>query len=228
MTEARLSPATAVPDRAADVASAACPVLLVPPLVEVLRQVPDFRSNQGKRYPLEAILALGVAATLCGYDSYSAIAEWGKNYGAELARALGFKNGKTPSVGTLFTVFSQVDKEALQRALTGWNEEVLRSLGHSKEYLVALSIDGKTLRGTRTQQIHAGGTPFVESHLLAAVSHGLGLCVGQQPVSCKENEITAMSSLLPDLVLKGRVLTMDALLTQKEIAREIVVKGGTS
>ena len=37
----------------------------VPPLLHVLKQVPDFRSKQGKRYPLEAILALGIAATLC-------------------------------------------------------------------------------------------------------------------------------------------------------------------
>ena len=77
----------------------------VPPLLHVLKQVPDFRSKQGKRYPLEAILALGIAATLCGYNSYGAMAEWGKNDGGELAQALGFANGKTPSVGTLFTVF---------------------------------------------------------------------------------------------------------------------------
>jgi hypothetical protein len=200
----------------------------IPPLVEALKQVPDFRSKHGKRYPLEAILALGIAATLCGYDSYSAMSEWGRNYGPDLAVALGFKNGKTPSVGTFFAVFSQVDKAALQKVLTEWNEQVLLALGHAKEDLVALSIDGKTLRGTRAQQVHAGGTPVVESHLLAAVSHGLGLCVGQQAVSSKENEIAAMKSLLSDLLVKGRVLTMDALLTQKDIARQIVLKGGSS
>jgi hypothetical protein len=207
----------------------------VPPLFEALKQIPDFRSKHGRRYQLESVLALAIAATLCGYDSYGAMAEWGKNYGVDLAADLGFKNGTTPSVGTLHTVFSKVDKAALQTALTDWTEQVLLVLEHGKggdtkekKGFVALSVDGKTLRGTRTQQVHSGGTPVVESHLLAAVSHGLGLRVGQQAVSSKENEIVAMKSLLSDLVLKGRVLTMDALLTQKNIAREIVLKGGNS
>lgn len=73
------------------------------PLVEVLAEVPDFRKSQGRRHPLGAVLALAFAATLCGYKSYGAMAQWGKNDGSELAQALGFQDGKTPSVGTLFT-----------------------------------------------------------------------------------------------------------------------------
>ena len=122
----------------------------VPPLVEALKQVPDFRSKHGKRYPLESVLALGVAATLCGYNSYGAMAEWGKNYGLELAQALGFTKGKTPAVGTLFSVFSQVDKQALEAVLSAWNEQVLAALGQKAPHpIAALSVDGKTLRAER-------------------------------------------------------------------------------
>ena len=71
------------------------------PLIEVLSEVTDLRKSQGKRYPLGAILALACAATLWGYKSYGAMAEWGKNYGEALAQALGFRSGKTPSVGHL-------------------------------------------------------------------------------------------------------------------------------
>lgn len=63
---------------------------------------------------------------------------------------------------------------------------------------------------------------------LSAVRHGLGLTRGQEAVSTKENEIPAMKRLLDHLVIKGEVLTMDALLTQKEIARKIVTKGGNT
>ncbi len=188
----------------------------VPPLLEALKQVPDFRSKHGKRYRLESVLALGVAAILCGYNSYGAMAEWGKNYGIELAQALGFSKGKTPSVGTLFSVFSQVDKQALEAVLGAWNEQVLAALGQP----IALSVDGKTLRGSRRQQA-------VESHLLSAVSHGLGLCLHQSALTQKENEIVALNRVLGDLLLKGRVLPMDALLTQKDVARRIVLKGGS-
>jgi hypothetical protein len=45
------------------------------PLIEVLAEMPDFRSHQGKRPPLAAILALVCSALLCGYRSYTAMAE---------------------------------------------------------------------------------------------------------------------------------------------------------
>ncbi len=79
------------------------------PLVEVLAEVPDVRKSQGRRYELGPVLALACAAMLCGYTGYVAMADWGKNYGQELAQALGFKNGKTPAVGTLFNIFSLLD-----------------------------------------------------------------------------------------------------------------------
>jgi hypothetical protein len=193
----------------------------VPPVLEALKQVPDFRSRHGRRYSLETILALSVAAMLCGYNTYGAMAEWGKNYGADLAGALGFERGRTPSVGTLFTVFSQVDKHALHQALFAWNEQVLASLPGGCAPWQATSVDGKTLRGSAKQQA-------LDPHLLSAVRHGLGLTCGQEAVSDKENEIPAMKRLLQGLVVKGQVFTMDALLTQKDVARQIVSKGGSS
>jgi hypothetical protein len=193
----------------------------VPSLLDALGQVPDFRRRQGRRYLLACILALGVAAILCGYDTYGAMAQWGKNYGSELAQALGFKNGRTPSVGTLFTVFSRVDKDALTRVIFEWNRQVLRSLPASDSGWPANSVDGKTLRGSARQGA-------LDPHLLSAVRHGLGLTLGQEAVSDKENEITAMKRLLSGLVLKGEVWTMDALLTQKDIALQIVRAGGST
>ena len=64
----------------------------LPSLWDYLLKVADFRKNQGKRYQLASILVLGIVATLCGYKSYGAMAEWGENYGAELAKKLGMKN----------------------------------------------------------------------------------------------------------------------------------------
>ena len=191
-----------------------CPVLL-----ELLAEIPDFRQAQGRRHPLPAILALSVAAMLCGYRSYSAIAEWGRNYGTEMLRALGFTHDTAPCAATLNTILRGLDREAVERVLARWAEGVVAVTVAPPEALEAIAIDGKTLRGSRRQR--APG-----AHLLSALGHRLGLTVGQQAVADKTNEIGAIHDVLGAVVLQNRVITMDALLTQREVAQQIVDGGG--
>jgi len=186
-------------------------------LIEVFSAIPDFRQAQGKRHPLPAILALAAAAMLCGYRSYSAIAEWGRNYGQALATALGFSNGKTPCAATLHTVFRHLDKQRFEAQLGRWAEAVLSAT--PTPALEAEAIDGKSLRGSQKQ----GATG---AHLLSVVSHRLGLTLLQSGVPDKINEIGAVNELLAGLILKGRVITIDALLTQRKLAEAILARGG--
>jgi predicted transposase YbfD/YdcC len=189
------------------------------PLIEVFAEIPDFRRCRGNRHPLPAILSLACCAMLCGYRSYSAIAEWGRNYGARIAQALGFTHN-TPCAATLHTVFRHVDRDAVEATLGAWAEEVVVSTPSAPSAgEAAVALDGKTLRGARKQ-----GAPGV--HLLSALSHHLGLTLAQQAVDDKTNEITQVETVLHHLVVQGRVCTMDALLTQRHVAQTIVEKGG--
>jgi predicted transposase YbfD/YdcC len=189
------------------------------PLIEVLAAIPDVRSRRGKRHPLSAILAMACCAMLCGYRSYSAIAEWGRNYGTSIAHALGFTHN-TPCAATLHTVFRHVDRDDLEERLGTWAESVVVSTpAASSAGEVAVALDGKTLRGSQKQ-----GAPGV--HLLSALSHHVGLTLTQQAVDAKTNEITQVETVLRQIVLKDRVVTMDALLTQRHVAQTIVDKGG--
>src|SRR5215216_69054 len=188
-------------------------------LVEVLADIPDFRQSRGKRHPLQAVLSLAIAAMLCGYKSYSAIAEWGRNYGQEFANALGFTSGKSPCASTLHNIFRSLDRQLFESKLGLWFEAVMADSPGECERLEVISFDGKTLRGSRKQ-----GAPA--AHLLSALGQRLGLTVAQQAVDDKTNEITVMTGMLKDLILENRVITMDALLTQRAIADEIVNRGG--
>jgi predicted transposase YbfD/YdcC len=81
--------------------------------------------------------------------------------------------------------------------------------------LEGLAADGKTLRGSRKQGA-------IDVHLLSIVSHRLGLTLKQQAVSDKTNEIPVLPDILKNLALAGKVLTMDALNTQRETAQTII------
>ena len=185
------------------------------PLVELLGEIPDFRQASGKRYPLAAILALACAAMLCGYRSYGAIAEWGRNYGRELVAALGFRNGQTPCASTLHWVFRHLDCAQFESQLGRWTETVMRAYPPSAEQTEGIAIDGKTLRGSQKQ-----GAPG--AHLLSALSHRLGITLAQQAVADKSNELFQIEDVLEALVLAGRIVTTDALHTQRYVAETIL------
>lgn len=193
----------------------------VRPLVEVLAEIEDPRCARGKQHPITAILSLAVVATLGGAKGYTAIAEWGRNHGGSLALALGFTRPKTPCASTFCLIFRSIDRQAFERALAGWAEGVLAATPRSPGEWEAVAIDGKTLRGSKKQGA-------LDVHLLSVLSQRLGLTLFQQAVADKTNEIGAMQELLSALVLEGRVVTMDALLCQREIARTIREKGGTT
>ena len=86
--------------------------------------------------------------------------------------------------------------------------------------LVGVAVDGKAVRGAK----RADGT---KTQLLAALRHDTGMVIGQRNVeNDKTNEILAFAPLLEPLALSGRVVTADAIHTQKTAARLVVGKGG--
>ena len=117
-------------------------------------------------------------------------------------------------------MFRHVERDTLEAKLGAWAEQVVVSLPTAPSAgEAAIALDGKTLRGSRKQ-----GAPGV--HVLSALSHRLGLTLAQQAVDDKTNEITQVEAMLRQLVLKDRVVTMDALLTQRHVAQTIVHAGG--
>ncbi len=187
------------------------------PLMEIVAEIEDPRAARGRRHSLGAILGLVCVATLCGYRSYSAMAEWGHNYGGEIMTRLGFGHAP-PCAATLHRVLRDLDRAQVERAVGAWAQGVLAALLRENG-VEAIAIDGKRLRGSYKQ-----GAPC--THVLSAVSQRLGLTLTQEGVARKTNEITAVQRVLRGLVLEGRVVTVDALLTQRAIARTIVERGG--
>jgi predicted transposase YbfD/YdcC len=113
----------------------------------------------------------------------------------------------------------RVDREILEAKLGAWAESLLGEAPGPQGVEDAIAIDGKTLRGSQKQ-----GAPGV--HLLSALAHRVGVPLAQQAVDDKTNEIPVALDLLCHLGLEGRIITMDALLTQRQIAQQIVAARG--
>jgi hypothetical protein len=192
----------------------------VPPLVEALAEVADRRRPRGRRHPLVAILSLACLAMLCNCDSLNAIAQWGRDQGAGVAARLGFTRARTPCVATLHRVFRRLDREQFEGVIGRWAERVCAAAGRPGA-LDAIALDGKTVRGSRTPDVPA-------VHLLSALSQRVGVTLAQAAVPDATNEIPTALEVLAGLVLEGRVVTVDALLTQRELAATVRQKGGTT
>jgi predicted transposase YbfD/YdcC len=192
----------------------------VPPLAAYLAAIPEYRAARGRRHGLLPLLLLVCVAMLCGARGQSGIAAWGRDYGQPWLRRLGFTRGDGPSQPTLSRLFAGVAYAAVEAALGAWAERALRLCPPpGRGELEGVALDGKTLRGSRKRG--AAG-----AHLLAALSHRLGVVLGQVAVADKTNEIGAAGAFLLTLALEGRVVTADALLTQRGLARAILDRGG--
>jgi len=185
-------------------------------LMTALMGLKDSRDARGLRYALVTILVFVILAKLSGEDFLRGIAQWVFEHAKELAEILGLAKVQAPH----YTTFGRILGHAVDVAHF---EQITRDFfaglpGAGQTILIAL--DGKTLRGT----IPLGATQGV--HLLAAYFPGEGLVMAQVEVGQKENEIPAAPRVLGMLNVRGKIVTADALLTQRKISVQIVEAGG--
>ena len=181
-------------------------------LIEALADVPDPRDPRGLVHPLTAVLGLTVVALLAGMASLEAIAQFGRDRGAPLAFALGFRRARTPNKSALSKLFRRLDPTRVEAALARW--VAARGIDDG-----VVCLDGKTLRGSA-----GGGLPGV--HLLAAYAPRAAAVLGQLRVDAKTNEHKAALELLGVLPLRGKVVTADAMFTHRDVCDAIGAGGG--
>jgi predicted transposase YbfD/YdcC len=183
-------------------------------LVEHFAALEDPRQAAKVLYPLPEILLLLLSATLAGADDCVEIELWGREQLAFLRRFLPYKHG-IPSHDTLTGVLAALDPALFKACFVRWVE----GLCEVEPDLIA--IDGKTSRRT-----HARSKEREPLHLVSAWASRQRLVLGQEAVTGKSNEITAIPLLLERLALKGALVTIDAIGAQVEIARTILECGG--
>ena len=181
-------------------------------LFECLSEVPECRRARGKRYPLNTVLALAVAARLAGYRGVTAFAQFAALLSQDQLKAVGAfyspsrQRYTAPSITTFHNILAALAPETLDNAIGRWTGQ--HSTAHTP-----VAMDGKDLRGASKQ------TKDGRRMMVAAVEHGSGLVLGQKEIDSKTNEIPVVRDLSSSLDLAGRTVTLDAMHAQHDTAR---------
>lgn len=183
-------------------------------LYEALLSVKDKRKARGKRYALATVLTLSVLAKLGGEDTPEGMAEWVKHRAKDLQARLGLKREQMPHAVTYRRILGlAIDIQAFEQVVGAFFRQC-------QQHAEQLAIDGKTLRGT----IESGQTRGI--HLLAVYAVKAGVVLQQVNVLSKENEISAAPKVLTGVEVKDKVVTGDAMFTQRDLSTQIVEAHG--
>lgn len=183
-------------------------------LLNYLTIIQDPRLERKKLHILSDVLFLSVCASLCGCDTWEDIYDFASIREEWLKHYIELKNG-IPSADTIARVFSLIEPSEFEAAFRKW----VCSLYVLKETGQIIAIDGKRVRG-------AYGEGKSAIHMVGAFATESGLALAQVKTADKSNEITAIPELLDALMLKGCIVTLDAMGCQRAIVEKIISKEG--
>jgi hypothetical protein len=167
-------------------------------------------------YPLWTLVAIGVLAHLCSAPrGQKEWAKFAKGLSQSQRRALGVRpqpDGRhpAPSQSTFCRMMKHIDDDKLEKIFLQTQEQ-LRGPAPRDELIV---LDGKEPR-------HGGGHA-----VLTAVTVPSQYYLGSAIVDEKTNEIPVARELFQKLDLDGRTVSLDALHTQDQTARALVLEHG--
>jgi len=187
---------------------------------EVLRhfeELDDPRSAINLQHPLVCVVVIALMAVLAGANGPTAIARWAALKEDLLAEVLNLPNG-VPRKDVFRRVLMALAPAAFQACFANWlrslREAAAASSGVERP---VLAIDGKTARRSHDRKNGLGAL-----HSVSVWASEFGLSLGQVACAEKSNEITAIPELLRLVDIKGAIITIDAMGTQKAIAGQII------
>ena len=183
-------------------------------IIEIMGQIPDPRRGNGIRHKLIDVIIIGILAILCGYDEYTEMELFGEMKKKWLSSFLELPHG-IPSHDTFGDIFAAINPKALHKCFGEWVETIRERISGE-----IIALDGKSIRRSKDNVNGKRAT-----HIVSAWASTNRLVLGQLACEEKSNEITAIPELLKLLEIKGCIVTIDAMGTQKDIAKSIVDAG---
>ncbi|MGZ3304196.1 MAG: ISAs1 family transposase [Isosphaeraceae bacterium] len=189
-------------------------------IVVHFQELEDPRSTINQRHPLTSVLVIALLAVLAGAGGPTAIARWAAMKQEFLVCVLALPNG-IPRKDVFRRVLMALKPAAFQTCFTNWLRSLrAEAVAQTGVEQPILAVDGKTLRRS-----HDGDKGLGALHSVSIWASEYGLSLGQTACAEKSNEITAIPELLRLVDIKGGIITIDAMGTQKAIAETIIAEG---
>ena len=189
-------------------------------IVVHFQELEDPRSTINQRHPLTSVLVIALLAVLAGAGGPTAIARWAALKQDLLLRVLDLPKG-IPRKDVFRRVLMALKPTAFQACFANWVRSLrAEAVAQTGVEQPVLAVDGKTARRSHD---HNKGLGALHSVTVWASEYGLSL--GQMACAEKSNEITAIPELLRLVDIKGGIITIDAMGTQKVIAEQVIAGG---
>lgn len=184
-------------------------------LLEKLSSIEDFRITNKCQHKLSDILLIGLLTYLSNGEDYEDMVLFAESHYDFVKQYCSLANG-IPSHDTFNRVFKHLHPSILHELLNAYGKEVLSILSEKQ-----ICIDGKKLKGVSPSS--KGNQGFYIVNAWVAEN---GLCIGQEKVEDKSNEITAIPKIISQLDIENAVVSIDAIGCQRNITSQIIEQKG--
>jgi predicted transposase YbfD/YdcC len=193
------------------------PGTTVDEIIAHFNQLEDPRSSINRQHPLVSVVVIALMAVLAGAGGPTAIARWADTKKEFLLTVLPLPAG-VPRKDVFRRVLMLLNPVAFQACFCNWLQALrAKAAAASGVDQPVFAVDGKTARRSHDRAQGLGAL-----HAVSVWASEFGLSLGQVACAEKSNEITAIPDLLALVDIKGAIITIDAMGTQKAIAEQII------
>ncbi len=180
-------------------------------------ELEDPRSTVNLQHPLDSVVVIALMAVLAGASGPTAIGKWAALKEEFLLNTLDLPNG-IPRKDVFRRELMALRPGAFQACFANWLNSLRATAAEATGVeRPVLAVDGKTVRRSHDRKNGLGAL-----HSVSVWASEFGLSLGQVACAEKSNEITAIPELLRLVDIKGAIITIDAMGTQKAIAAQII------
>ena len=185
-------------------------------------EIKDNRVTRRCTYKIWDVIVLTILAILANAQDWKEIEMFGNTHKQYLRQFLKLTGG-IPPARTIENIIATVNSSALTKITIDFINDVCDTKYNAKKEI--LSFDGRVNKGSRKAKTYSSDE-IKPLNVLNVYSSEYGMCIEQEMIDEKTNEIPTIPVIIERLNIKDVICTWDALNTQKTNVEAVIKNGG--